>query len=171
MNLGKTLASIKKQVKNLDVIVKVGWVKGLNRLKFLYEAYDDYYDLSDPGLHNDTYELVVGGDQSGGPFIDRFHPNKTLNPMDAYFTFNRVQAQNYHIFTAAVGKEWTIAWSSQSWIKDLPYANAICDFDFKHGESGHLTLEFWIIPFDCAGSEGPERAVKKTKILGFTGPL
>ena len=32
--------------KTLDVRVKVGWVKGLNRLYFLYEAYDDYWDFS-----------------------------------------------------------------------------------------------------------------------------
>src|ERR1035438_3236417 len=32
--------------KDLDVKVKVGWVKGLNRLYFLYEAYDNYWDLS-----------------------------------------------------------------------------------------------------------------------------
>src|SRR4030043_2274197 len=37
----------------LDVRVKVGWVKGLNCLYFLYEAYDDYWDFSLPGLHND----------------------------------------------------------------------------------------------------------------------
>ena len=34
--------------------VKAGWVKGLNRLYFLYEADDDYWDFADPGLHNDT---------------------------------------------------------------------------------------------------------------------
>jgi len=34
--------------KNLDVKVKVAWVKGLNRLYFLYEAYDDYWDFSLP---------------------------------------------------------------------------------------------------------------------------
>lgn len=145
---------------NLKVSVKVGWVKGLDRLYFLYEAYDDYWDFSDPGLHNDTYELVVDGDQSGGPFIDKFHPNKKLDPMDAYFSFHGVHAQNYHIFTPAVGKDWTLAWGSQPWIKDLPYANAAYDYNFKHGESGHLTLEFWITPFDYAGTEGPQRAVK-----------
>ena len=32
----------------------MGWVKGLNRLYFLYEAYDNYWDFADPGLHNDT---------------------------------------------------------------------------------------------------------------------
>lgn len=150
----------KADPKNLDVSVKVGWVKGLNRLYFLYEAYDDYWDFSDPGLHNDTFELVVDGDQSGGPFIDRFHPNKTLDSMDAYFSFHGVHAQNYHIFTPAEGKNWTLVWGSQPWIKELPYANAACNYNFKHGESGNLTLEFWITPFDYAGNEGPARAVK-----------
>jgi len=141
----------KADPKNLDVSVKVGWVKGLNRRYFLYEAYDNYWDFSDPGLHNDTFELVVDGDQSGGPFIDRFHPNKTLDPMDAYFSFHGVHAQNYHIFTPAEGKDWTLVWGSQPWIKELPYANAVYDYNFKHGESGNLTLEFWITPFDYAG--------------------
>lgn len=90
--------------KNLEVSVKVGWVKGLNRLYFLYEAYDDYWDFSLPGLHNDTFEVIVDADQSGGPFIDRFHPNKNINVMDAYFSFHGVHAQNYHIFTPAEGK-------------------------------------------------------------------
>src|SRR3954463_4507871 len=40
--------------KSLAVRVKVGWVKGLNRLYFLYEAEDDFWDFAEPGLHNDT---------------------------------------------------------------------------------------------------------------------
>src|SRR5450432_3432522 len=55
--------------KNLDVKVKVGWVKGMNRLYFLYEAYDNYWDFSLPGLHNDIFEVAVDADRSGGPFI------------------------------------------------------------------------------------------------------
>jgi hypothetical protein len=145
--------------KNLDVKVKVGWVKGMNRLYFLYEAFDNYWDFSLPGLHNDTFELVVDGDQSGGPFIDRFHPNKNLSIMDAYFSFHGVHAQNYHIFTPAEGKDWTLVWGSQPWIKELPYANSACKYNFKPGESGKLTLEFWITPFDYAGND-PSRAVK-----------
>src|SRR6478672_7591050 len=146
--------------KDLDVKVKVGWVKGLNRLYFLYEAYDDYWDFTLPDLHNDIFELVVDGDQSGGPFIDRFHPNKTLSLMDAYFSFHGVHAQNYHIFTPAEGKDWALAWGSQPWIKELPYANAAYNYHFKPGESGKLILEFWITPFDYAGPEGPVRAVE-----------
>ena len=149
----------KADPNNLDIRVKVGWVKGMNRLYFLYEAYDDYWDFSEAGLHNDTYELIVDGDQSGGPFIDRFHPNKDLDMMDAYFSFHGVQAQNYHIFTPSEGKDWTLVWGSQPWIKDLPYANSACQYNFKPGESGKLTLEFWITPFDYAGND-PSRAVK-----------
>lgn len=156
---------------NLDVKVKVGWVKGMNRLYFLYEAYDNYWDFSRPDLHNDTFELIVDGDQSGGPFIDRFHPNKEMDKMDAYFSFHGVHAQNYHIFTPAEGKDWTLAWGSQPWIKDLPFANAAYNYNFKHGESGKLTLEFWITPFDYAGTEGPSRAVEsvltENKMLGL----
>jgi len=149
----------KSDPEDLDVKVKVGWIKGMNRLYFLYEAYDNYWDFSLPGLHNDTFELVVDGDQSGGPLIDRFHPNKDLNIMDAYLSFHGVHAQNYHIFTPAEGKDWTLLWGSQPWIKDLPYANSAIKFKFKPGESGKLTLEFWITPFDYAGND-PSRAVK-----------
>lgn len=149
----------KANPKNLDVSVKVGWVKGLNRLYFLYEGYDDYWDFSLTGLHNDIFEVIVDADQSGGPFIDRFHPNKTLNMMDAYFSYHGVHAQNYHIFTPAEGKDWALAWGSQPWIKQLPYANAATQYNFKPGESGKLTLEFWITPFDYAGND-PKRAIE-----------
>ncbi len=146
--------------KNLNVNVKVGWVKGMNRLYFLYEAYDDYWDFSLKDLHNDIFEVVVDGDQSGGPFINSFHPNKDLKPMDTYFSYHGVHAQNYHIFTPAKDKDWAMVWGSQPWIKDLPYANAAYNYNFKPGEPGRLTLEFWITPFDYAGPEGVSRAVE-----------
>lgn len=147
--------------KNLEVKVRVGWVKGLNRLYFLYEAYDDYWDFSRTDLHHDIFEIVVDGDQSGGPLIEQFHPNPELNnSWDAYFNFHGVHAQNYHIYTPAEGQDWCLAWGSQPWIKELPWANAAYSYNFKPGESGKLTLEFWITPFDYAGPEGPVRAVE-----------
>ena len=160
----------KADPENLDVSVKVAWVKGLNRLYFLYEAYDNYWDFSNPGLHNDTFEIIVDADQSGGPFIDRFHPNKTMDIMDAYFSYHGVHAQNYHIFTPAEGKEWAMVWGSQPWIKELPFANKAYHYEFKPGEAGKLTLEFWITPFDYAGND-PSRAVesilKENKNIGL----
>ena len=150
----------KPDSNTLSVNVKVGWVEGMNRLYFLYEAEDNFWHFEESGLRNDTYEIVVDADLSGGPFIDRFHPNTRIDEWDAYFSFHGVHAQNYHIFTPPVGKDWTLAWGPQFWIKELPYANAAYDFNFKHGESGKLILEFWITPFDYAGAEGPERAVK-----------
>ena len=170
----------------LDVSVKVGWVKGLNRLYFLYEAYDDYWDFSLPGLHNDTYEVVVDGDLSGGPLIDQEHRDvwtsaavgtersiidPRLDLTEDHWARHGVHAQNYHIFTPSEGKDWTMAWGVQPWIKELPYANAACDYHFMPGDSGRLILEFWITPFDYAGSEGPVRAVEsvldENKIIGL----
>ncbi len=157
--------------KTLDVRVRVGWVKGLNRLYFLYEAYDNYWDFSRPDLHNDTFEVVVDGDASGGPLIDSMHPNKELSQWDAYFSMHGVHAQNYHIFTPAEGKDWTLAWGCQPWIKELPYANAAYAYNFKPGEPGKLVLEFWITPFDYAGCEGPRHSIEsqlwENKLIGL----
>lgn len=173
--------------ETLDICVRVGWVKGLNRLYVLYEAYDDYWDFSLPGLHNDTFELVVDGDASGGPLIDKEHhkvwtaedvgksmscPDDRISFAEANRAIHGVHAQNYHIFTPASGKDWTLAWGVQPWIKDLPWANAACKYDFEPGESGKVVLEFWITPFDYAGAEGPERAVPsiltENKVIGLS---
>ena len=158
---------------DLDVKVKVGWVKGLNRLYFLYEAYDNYWDFAKPGLHNDIFEVVVDGDMSGGPLIEKFQPTKELSERDAHFSMHGVHAQNYHIMTPAVGKDWALAWGCNAYVKELPYANAAYNYNFKPGESGRLTLEFWITPFDYAGCEGPQRAVesvlRENKLIGQIG--
>jgi len=156
--------------------VRVGWVKGLNRLYFLYEADDDYWDFADPGLHNDTLEVVVDGDLSGGPLIERFSPARPfLGQWETYFTLQGTHAQNYHIFTPAEGKDWCMVWGPAQWLKALPYANAAYNYHFRPGEPGHLVLEFWITPFDYAGAEGPARAVesvlKENKLIGMSFAL
>jgi len=162
----------KLDTNDLNIKVRVGWVKGLNRLYFLYEAYDNYWDFSRTDLHHDIFELVVDGDFSGGPLAEEVHPNKSrIDPWEAYSTFHGVQAQNYHIYTPAEGQDWCLAWGCQPWIKEMPWANAAYSYNFKPGESGKLTLEFWITPFDYAGPEGPSRAVEsvlhENKILGL----
>ena len=135
--------------KNLDVRVKVGWVKGLNRLYFLYEGFDNYWDFAASGLHNDIFEVVVDGDLSGGPLIDIYHrdvwtpeavgPRSELDPRvsraDAHFGYHGVHAQNYHIFTPPGDKDWAMAWGCAQYTKDLPYANAAYDYNFKPGAS------------------------------------
>lgn len=141
--------------QDLDVKVRVGWVKGLNRLYFLYEAYDDFWDFARTDLTNDIFEIAVDADLSGGPFII----NPQLNDIDSHFMFKGVHGQNYHIFTPPEGKEWTMVWGCQPWIAELPYANYAYNYNFKHGESGRLVLECWITPFDYAPYDGPSRAV------------
>ena len=168
---------------SLTVRVRVGWVKGLNRLYFLYEATDNYWDFASPDLRNDIFELVVDGDRSGGPLIARFHPDlgsrpgaapspSALSDADAWWHFQNIQAQNYHIFTPARGKDWAMAWGPQAaWIKRLPWSNIAYSYDFKPGEPGKLTMEFWITPFDHAAPEGADRSVEsqlsEDKIIGM----
>ncbi len=156
---------------DLKVKVTIAWVNGLNRLYFLYEAYDDFWDFgrfNPSGYLNDIFEIVVDGDLSGGPFIfDPLIPKEDLpwdgrndEYLDNHITFSGVHAQNYHIFTPPVNNAWTLVWGSQPWIAEFPYAHYGYKYDFKHGESGHLTLEGWITPFDYAPHEGPQHAVE-----------
>lgn len=158
--------------KNLDVKVKVGWVAGQNHLYFLYEASDDYWDFAREDLHNDIFEVVVDGDLSGGPLIRQMHPNKLLrDKLETHFLSHGVHAQNYHIFTPAEGKDWAMVWGSQPWIKGLPYANAAYRYNFKHGESGKLTLEFFITPFDYAPpdrSRAVPTKLEENKLIGMS---
>ncbi len=173
--------------KEFSLRVKVGWVKGMNRLYFLYEADKACWDFAQAGLHNDTFEVVVDGDASGGPLIDKGHaefwngghvgkdaaaPDDRISVDEAHWAIHGVQAQNYHIFTPAEGKDWCMAWGAPTWIKELPYANAATRYTFRPGEAGHLVLEFWITPFDYAGPEGPQRAVesvlRENKIIGLS---
>jgi len=173
--------------KKFDAHVRVGWVKGLNRLYFLYEASKSYWDFSRPDLHNDTFELVVDGDASGGPLTvpeqsgsiwtpdavgERLaKPDPRIDPRERYWSFAGVHAQNYHIFTPALGKDWAMVLGSATWIKNFPHANAVCRYNFKPGEPGKLTLEFYITPYDYAGPEGPQRSVesemRENKIIGL----
>jgi len=37
-----------------------------------------------------------------------------------------------------------MAFGCNSYVKNLPYANATYRYNFKPGESGKLVLEFWI---------------------------
>ena len=177
--------SAARDPKNLNVKVKVGWVKGLNRLYFLYQAYDNYWDFSHPDLHNDIFEVVVDGDMSGGPLIDIYHrdiwtpqavgemadKDPRISSSDAYFATQGAHAQNYHIFTPSEGKDWAMDWGCAQYTKDLPYANHAQSYHFRPGDSGNYTLEFYITPFDYAGCEGPERAVEsvltENKIIGL----
>ena len=158
---------------NFDVQVKVGWVKGLNHLYFMYKAYDNYWNIDDPGRHSELCEIVVDGDLSGGKLLARDHPaGDLLSNLEKYFTYQGIHAQNYHIYTPNKDKSFALVWGCQPWINQLPWANSETSYNFKHGESGTLVQEFWITPFDYAPFDGPERAVasklEENKIIGLS---
>jgi len=173
--------------KKLDVKIKVGWVKGENRLYFLYEGYKNYWDFALPGLHNDIFEVVVDGDLSGGPLIDQYHRelftpeivgksasvlDPRIDPETASRQNHGVTAQNYHIFTPpGPGKNWAMEWGCPQYGIDPPYAEHAFNYSFKPGEPGKLILEFYITPFDYSGCEGPWRALEtnltENKLIGM----
>jgi hypothetical protein len=183
--LADSRTNTKPDPKSLDIRVRVAWVKGLNRLYFLYEGYDDFWQSANLGTPNDIFEVVVDADMSGGPLIDPQHKNvwnaealgamsvvdPRAEPWELHRAIHGVHAQNYHIFTPAEGRDWAMVWGCQPYIKELPYANAAYNYNFKNGQPGKLVLEFWITPFDYAGCEGPERAVEsrlwENKLLGL----
>ncbi len=168
--------------KDLDVKVTVGWVKGLNRLYVLYEAYDDFWDFgrfNPKGYQNDIFEIAVDGDVSGGPFI--FNPvyrsedlrwgNNGAAYVENHLTFSGVHAQNYHFYTPPVNNAWVLVWGCQPWIGEFPQANYAYDYDFSPGESGKLVFELWLTPYDYAPHSGPDGAreseLTEDKVIGL----
>ena len=161
---------------DINVSVRVGWVKGLNRLYFLYEAYDDYWDfdvfdevIKGRGYQNDIFEISIDADLSGGPFITN---PQIDNRVEGHIRFAGVHAQNYHIFTPPINNQWCLVWGCQPWIAEFPWANYAYSYDFQPGESGRLKLEGWITPFDYASYEGPEHSVisklEENTVIGFS---
>ena len=64
-----------------------------------------------------------------------------------------------------------MVWGCQPWIKDLPYANAACKYNFTHGESGKLVLEFFVTPFDYAPPNKARATVtelKEDNVIGMS---
>jgi hypothetical protein len=158
---------------DFDVKVKVGWVKDLNRLYFLYEGFDDFWDFDRADLKNDIFELVVDADLSGGPFIKIANGNKNiLSKSELHFHGHGAHAQNYHVFTPAEGKDWAMVWGNTPWIKEFPFANAAYNYSFNHGEGGKLIVEFWITPFEHADYRGPGFStvsdLKENELIGLS---
>ncbi len=157
--------------KDFHCRVRVGWVKGLNRLYFLYEAYDDYWEFESPNIINDLFEIMVDTDLSGGSFVFREIEN-FIRKEEEHLLQKGSHAQNFHIYTPCVGKSWAQVWNCPYWIGRFPYFNRAFSYDFKQGESGKLIMECWITPFDYISFEGPEYStvsrLKENDIIGLS---
>lgn len=155
----------------LDIKVKVGWSKDTGRLYFLYEAYDNYWSFTRNDLMVDIFEIVVDGDRSGGPFIDRFYPFKDISKEEAWQLFHGRHAQNYHIYTPHKNGDWCMYWGPQQWLKEEPFSKYAYSYNFKETESGNLVLEFYITPFDYASPKGAKYSIQsklwENKLIGL----
>jgi|SaaInl3SG_22_DNA_1037383.scaffolds.fasta_scaffold00063_23 hypothetical protein len=158
---------------DLDVTVKVGWVKDLNRLYFYVEVFDDFWEFERLDIKQDIFELVVDADMSGGNFIKKWNANTSRIPMEElHFRGHGSHAQNYHVFMPSINKDWAMVWGNTPWIKDFPYANAAYEHNLEQGKSGLLKMEFWITPFDHAAIEGIDRSavsqLKENEIIALS---
>jgi hypothetical protein len=153
--------------KDLELTVKVGWVKGLNRLYFLYEAYDDVWDFTryNPrGYSNDIFEIAVDADLSGGQFINNPVIKELEGNIHNYLAFSGRHAQNYHFFTPPIRNSWVLVWGGSPWVGTFPYSNWAYDYDFQQGEDGKLVFECWITCYDYAPPEGPAAAIESNLV-------
>lgn len=154
-----------------DIKVKTGWSKETGRLYFLYEAYDNYWSFTRDDLMVDIFEVVVDGDRSGGPFIDRFYPFADTSKEQAWELFHGRHAQNYHIYTPSKKGDPCMYWGPQQWLKEKSFSDYAYNYNFEEGESGKLILEFYITPFDYASPKGPESSVRSelydNKLIGL----
>jgi len=152
--------------KSLDVKVRVGWVKGLNRIYFCVEMYDDYWHTNPS--RGDIFEPLIDADLSGGNVIN----NPQLERGDNYYRYQGIYGQNYHIYTApGEGRDWTMIWVCQPWVKYLPWSNHAYSKIYKMGESGNVVIEFWITPFDYAPYDPADAVPSKlveNNIIGIT---
>ena len=159
--------------EDLNIKVKVGWVKDLNRLYFYVEVFDDFWEFEQLDIRQDIFELVVDADVSGGNFIKKWNANKQFIPIEElHFRGHGAHAQNYHVFMPAVNKDWAMVWGNTPWIKDFPYANAAYKHNLEQGKPGLLKMEFWITPFDYAAIEGINRSavseLKENEIIAMS---
>jgi len=136
--------------KDLAVEVKVAWSEKTNRLYFLYNMYDDTHNFN--FARGDIFEVVIDADHSGGRYHSFDDVDETTEAR-----LKSTTCQNYHIFTPPhKDKAWAWVWGEQQWLIEKPFAEHAFKYDFGQRQSGHLTLEFSITPFNYASFRGPE---------------
>lgn len=121
-----------QQFGDLNFKVIVGWAPGNNRLYFMMERFDDYYDRDGKGGTaggDDSWEMHLDGDHAGDIMV--FSATEVED--DEERTLNRGRyAQGYHTRFPPLGdtggESWSWFWHSQAqWHDERPYS----DFGFR----------------------------------------
>jgi len=117
--------------------VRVGWVKGENRLYFLCTRRPRAnWDSPLPTLHNDIFEVVVDAERGGGPFIGEQQDEAAVrDPKSCIMNFQAFAGAELSHLHAGRG-EGTGAWSggsASSGLKEMPWSNSACNYNFTAG--------------------------------------
>lgn len=54
-----------------------------------------------------------------------------MDPVEGHFRFAGVHAQNHHIFTPPVNRQWCMVWGATPWIAECPWAHWAYDYSFQ----------------------------------------
>ena len=142
-----------------DLQVCVGYCAETGRVYFAVRVTDDYLraDRQQPDdenyypFHDDVFEVVIDADTSGGDFVHFKQKTRDENRR-----LCGCHAQNYHVYLVSPpGPAHAWVWGDQKWLLGPPYA-AFAD---RHQGQTHgpatVTLEFYVTPFNYAGTAGP----------------
>ena len=148
----------------------VGWNDRLNRLYFMAEVYDDYhrFHAEDPDMldtfesrfqgtgraGNDLWEIVIDADH-GGELVVGYSSDEEEERLN-----RSTYTQNYHLFIPPLdGYLWHWLLGAATWTDDPRYSGAGWHFEGGHTDSGTVTYECYLTPFDLLHPDGPEQSV------------
>lgn len=150
--------------------VAVGWNDRSNRLYFMAEVYDDvvrfhkdnpdsldtYYSrLHGAYVHGaDIWEIVIDADH-GGELVVGYSKDdaEEMRRRSAY-------TQNYHLYMPPLnGEYWHWLWGKALWTKDAAYSGVGWRFAGAHTDSGTVTYETYLTPFDDLHPAGIDSSV------------
>jgi hypothetical protein len=133
----------------------VGWAPGTNKIYWLSERYDDFWDHDDVIL-DDGYEWHIDADHGGG--LHNFGPDDIEDEEERARAGARY-TQGYHTFPPyEVGqRDWSWLWASQAtWADSPPYSDLGWSMDGQLNGEGTGTFEIMRTGFDDLLFDDPE---------------
>jgi hypothetical protein len=166
-------AKLSDQYDRSDLDVRraaVGWNDRLNRLYFMAEVFDDVVRFSKPStdsldtyhsrLHGahvhgaDIWEIVIDADHGGELVVGHSEdPSVEMRHRSAY-------AQNYHLYMPPLnGEYWHWLWGKAMWLPDPQWSGMGYTFAGADTDSGTVTYETYLTPFDDLHPAGIDSSV------------
>lgn len=161
----------------------VGWNDRQNRLYFMAEVFDDVVRYSKPntdsldtfhsrlrGAHvhgADIWEIVIDADHGGELVVG--HSEEAAEEM----RHRSAYTQNYHLYMPPLnGEYWHWLWGKAMWLPDPQWSGMGYTFAGADTDSGTVTYETYLTPFDDLHPAGIDSSVvhdlEAGKVIGLS---